>query len=141
MPDMTIGETLHTLLHAYKRALRQAYQQADIPLAISHIRTLKGINAVPDCTPLALSTRTKHDKGQLARLLKDLLAENLIEKHPHPDDKRSNILRLTPKGYQMIKRIKEVEEIAASRMAAGLSPDEITDFNRLANIMSANLAE
>ncbi|AUG53171.1 MarR family winged helix-turn-helix transcriptional regulator [Thalassospira marina] len=141
MPETTIGETLHTLLHAYKRALRQAYQQAEIPLAISHIRTLKGINSVPDCTPLALSTRTKHDKGQLTRLLKDLLAENLIEKHPHPDDKRSNILHLTPEGHQIMMRIKEVEEIAASRMATGLSPDEITDFNRLANIMSANLAE
>ncbi len=141
MPDMTIGETLHTLLHAYKRALRQAYDQAGIPLAISHIRTLKGINAVPDCTPLALSTRTKHDKGQITRLIKDLQAENLIKKHPHPDDKRSNILRLTSEGQKMIMRIKEIEEIAASRMAAGLSPDEITDFSRLANIMSANLAE
>jgi DNA-binding MarR family transcriptional regulator len=141
MPESTIGETLHTLLHAYKRALRQAYHQAEIPLAISHIRTLKGINAIANCTPLALSSRTKRDKGQVTRLIKDLLADQLIEKHPHPGDKRSNILHLTPAGHQMITRIKEIEEIAASRMAIGLTPDEIADFNRLANIMSANLAE
>ncbi|OSQ38055.1 MarR family winged helix-turn-helix transcriptional regulator [Thalassospira mesophila] len=141
MPETTIGETLHTLLHAYKRAMRQAYHQAEIPLAISHIRTLKGISAMPACTPLALSSRTKRDKGQVTRLIKDLLAQNLIEKHQHPGDKRSNILHLTPAGHHMIKRIKEIEEIAASRMAEGLSPAEIADFSRLANIMSANLAE
>ncbi|MEQ5773900.1 MULTISPECIES: MarR family winged helix-turn-helix transcriptional regulator [unclassified Thalassospira] len=141
MPESTIGETLHSLLHAYKRALRQAYHQAEIPLAISHIRTLKGINAIPDCTALALSSRTKRDKGQVTRLIQDLLAEQLIEKHPHPRDKRSNILHLTPDGQKMIKQIKEIEEIAASRMAIGLTPDEIADFNRLATTMSANLAK
>lgn len=139
MPEATTGEMLHRLLHAYKRALRQAYNEAEVPLTVSHMRTLKGVQNISDCTAQAIATRTHRDKAQITRLLKDLIADGLVEKHPHPEDRRSQILHVTEAGTAIINRIRDAEAIAAARMAAGLGTSEMAEFNRLAGIMTDNL--
>ncbi len=144
MTETNIGDALHRLLHAYKRALRQAYQEAKLPLTISHMRTLKVINRVrsnglDDCTAQVIATRLQRDKAQVTRLIKELLAEDLIDKQAHPEDRRSQILSLTDKGSATVKTIKEIESLAGRRMADGLGVEEVKVFIKLANAMSENL--
>ncbi|WP_020407498.1 MarR family winged helix-turn-helix transcriptional regulator [Hahella ganghwensis] len=144
MIEINIGESLHQLLHTYKRAMRQGHQEVGLSLAVSHIRSLKVINHYQKntdeiCTAQTISTRLKLDKAQITRVIKDLLAENLIEKSDNPKDRRSQILRLTNKGVETIKRIKEAEDLAGKRMSEGLQQDEIEEFVRLARIMMDNL--
>ncbi|OZG74136.1 MarR family transcriptional regulator [Hahella sp. CCB-MM4] len=145
MINTNIGESLHRLLHAYKRAMRRGHQQVGLNLAVSHIRSLKVINHYQkekreNCTAQIIAARLQRDKAQITRVIKDLLAENLIEKHQHPEDRRSQILRLTDKGVETMKRIKEAERLAGICMAQGLKPDEVTEFMRLAEVMTDNLS-
>nr|WP_297462218.1 MarR family transcriptional regulator [uncultured Halomonas sp.] len=139
MSDASLSESLHQLLHAYKRALRQAYREADMALTMSHMRTLKGVQRIPDCTAQAIASRTHRDKAQITRLIKDLLDAGLIAKQPHPDDRRSQILRLTVDGEHLVTQLRAVESTAATRMVKGLAPDEIEHFVKLARLMAANL--
>lgn len=144
MSDSPIGEALHQLLHAYKRALQQSYQARGIDFGIGHIRSLKVINAhqatpASPCTARQIVARLQRDKAQIARLVKDLLAAELIDKHDNPEDRRSQILRLTPVGEAMLARIQEAEQHASLRMARGLSQDEMHAFVRLAKSMTGNL--
>ena len=139
--DATLGETLHRLLHAYRRALRQAYERGNVGLAVSHIRTLKTVACVPDCTAQAIVARTDLDKAQITRTLNELSAAELIEKHEHPSDGRSSVIVLTPSGKTLVRRIKKLETQAGVQMAHGLAPDELAEFVRLANRMLDNLSE
>ena len=144
MIDPNIGESLHRLLHAYKRALRQAYQEAELPLSVSHMRAMKVINHSQQnpqniCTAQLIAQRLQRDKAQITRLIKDLLGEELIEKHDHPEDRRSQVLMLTPKGRSMVAQIRDIENLAGHRMATGLNAAEISDFIKLANTMAENL--
>nr|WP_067290240.1 MarR family winged helix-turn-helix transcriptional regulator [Marinobacterium profundum] len=144
MLESPVGEALHRLLHAYKRAMRQSFQAHGIDLAISHIRTLKVIHyhlrSKQPCTAQLIVTRLERDKAQIARLLQDLLAAELIEKHPNPEDRRSQILRLTQAGSAVLERIAHAEQDAGLQMAQGLSHEEMQSFIRLANAMTGNLA-
>ncbi|MBV1788717.1 MarR family transcriptional regulator [Marinobacterium sp. D7] len=146
MIETPIGEALHRLLHAYKRAMREAYRDIGIELAIAHIRTLKLIHQFQastgaPCTAQAIAIRLERDKAQIARLVKDLLSAELIEKQSNPDDGRSQLLTVTHHGEAMLERIRMAERQASQRMAAGLSNEELTTFIRLGNTMTANLGE
>ncbi|MCA9618637.1 MAG: winged helix-turn-helix transcriptional regulator [Myxococcales bacterium] len=141
MTDATIGETLHRLLHAYKRALRQAYEQGQISLAVSHIRALESVASLEDCTAQAIVARTHLDKAQITRALNDLAAEGLIEKRENPGDRRSNLIVLSRAGRALVTKIRKLESQAGAQMAEGLGPDELADFVRLARRMLDNLTE
>lgn len=136
-----IGETLHRLLHAYKRAMRDGYAEADIGLTVSHIRVLKGIASLGDGTAQNLADRMRQDKGRVARLIKDLAAEGLIARTPHPNDSRSRQIALTAAGREMRQRIAAIEARAGARMADGLSADDLNHFTALAESMIANLEQ
>ncbi|UTW13097.1 MarR family winged helix-turn-helix transcriptional regulator [Marinobacterium rhizophilum] len=144
MTDSPIGEALHQLLHAYKRAMQQSYQAHGIDFGIGHIRSLKVIRAhqaSPEspCTAQQIVARLQRDKAQIARLVKDLLAAELIDRHDNPDDRRSQILRLTPAGEAMLRRIQDAEQHASLRLSRGLSQDDLHSFIRLAKSMTGNL--
>lgn len=136
-----VGETLHRLLHAYKRAMREEYDAADIGLTVSHMRVLKGVAGLPDATAQAIADRMRQDKGRIARLLKDLADHGLIERCPHPQDNRSRQLVLTPAGRAMREHLAQIERRAGARLAADLPAEDLQRFTQLAETMITNLEQ
>ncbi|HEY6725499.1 MAG TPA: MarR family winged helix-turn-helix transcriptional regulator [Polyangiaceae bacterium] len=141
MTDARIGDTLYRLFHTYRRALLEAHAHSKIALGVSQVRTLKSVGALPDCTAQAIVGRTLLDKAQITRALNDLERAGLIEKRSHPSDGRSSVITPTAAGKRMLRRLHELETQAGARMAAGLAPDELAQFVRLANRMLDNLQE
>ncbi|WP_417812272.1 MarR family winged helix-turn-helix transcriptional regulator [Thalassospira alkalitolerans] len=133
------GETLHRLIHAYKRAMREGLAAADMPLPVSHMRTLKWIAKTPGVTAQYIAAATGQDKGRITRLIKELEDKNLIERRPHPEDRRSQTLHLTREGDALVDNFKTVETKVRTRMAGNLSQSQIQDFNRVASLMADNL--
>ncbi|WP_353110574.1 MarR family winged helix-turn-helix transcriptional regulator [Salinisphaera dokdonensis] len=136
-----IGESLHRLLHAYRRAMREGHAAAGIELPVTHIRALKGVAHSRSCSAQTIAGALRLDKGQISRLIKDLRTDGLIEQRPDPDDSRSRRLSLTAEGTAMVERITVVEAKAGERMAAGLDDAQLRDFVRLADVMAANLED
>lgn len=139
MSDPQVGEALHQLMHAYKRALRRAYTEAELELSVSHIRALKAIRAFAPCTAQHISQRTRRDKAQITRLMKDLLAANVIARSPNPDDRRSQILSLTETGRHILNRIDASERRVHEALSRNLDADDLDAFLRLSRLMIDNL--
>lgn len=135
------GETLHRLLHAYKRAMRDGYAAADIDLTVSQIRVLKGIARQNQGTAQNIADRMRQDKGRIAKLIKSLVADGLVARQPHPDDSRSQQLVLTAAGQELAAQIATVEARAGARMAGSLSAADLARFTDLAEAMIANLEQ
>ena len=57
------GETLHRLIHAYKRTTMNAMQAADMPMPMSHKRVLKWIIKLPGITAQQMAEKSGQDKG------------------------------------------------------------------------------
>lgn len=133
------GDALHRLLHAYKRALREAYRSGSIDLPIAHVRTLKGICHGHGCTVQAIAERMHRDKSQITRIVHELRTEGLVQGHADPSDGRARILTPTEQGRRLMQRIQDVERDAGARMMRGLSDSAIVEFVALAETMAANL--
>lgn len=141
MNGLPVGETLHGLMHAYKRALREGYTEAHIGLSVSQIRVLKGVARLQNGTAQNIADRMRQDKGRIARLIKSLAADGLIIREPHPEDSRSRWLRLSGKGQELMDYIAVVEARAGARMAHGLSQADMQRFTELAEFMITNLEQ
>ncbi|MDP2697654.1 MarR family winged helix-turn-helix transcriptional regulator [Thalassospira sp.] len=137
--ELLPGETLHRLFHAYKRAMREGLHAANMPLPVSHMRTLKWIARTSGLTAQQIAAQTAQDKGRITRLLNELEQNGLIEKKPHCDDRRSQTLHLTPAGDALMDSFRTVETQIRTRMARGLSPKQIRDFATITGLMAENL--
>lgn len=133
------GDTLHRLLHAYKRAMRDAYLAAGIDLPHSHVRVMKAVCHLPQCTAHAIAGRMQRDKAQITRAVQELCAAKLVSRRPDPEDGRRQILTPTAAGRRLRKRITDAERDAGARMVRGLPAASVAEFVRLAEAMAANL--
>lgn len=135
MTTSSLSDTLHRLMHAYKRQLRAGIHQHQISLPITHIRALKGIGRLPESTARSIAQRMNKDKAQITRVLNELMQYKLIEKADNPNDRRSQFLVPTAAGRQMLSKIDLLEEQAAANMTRNLSADELEAFVRIAGNM------
>ncbi len=138
MTTSSLSETLHRLVHAYKRQLRAGIQQHKISLPINHIRVLKGICRLPDSTARSMAQHMNQDKAQITRVLNGLLQSGLIEKTENPKDRRSQFLIPTKTGKQMLSKVDEIEKLAATQMTRRLSAEELETFVRISSVMIEN---
>lgn len=136
MPDRSLSEAVHRLMHAYTHLLREGIRKQQIELPVTHIRVLKGICRNRKATAQSIAKRMQRDKAQITRALNDLIEASLIVKADNPLDRRSQFLKPTPKGRKVMARIDAVEEWAVEQMTTKLGSDELTLFLRVSQTMA-----
>ncbi|EMI53329.1 MarR family winged helix-turn-helix transcriptional regulator [Rhodopirellula sallentina] len=135
MNNMSLSEVVHQLMHSYKKQLHDGIENEGILLPVNHIRTLKCIERVPECTARTVAQRMNQDKAQTTRVLNDLTQSGFIQKTENPNDGRSQFLVLTKTGKQLLTKINRVEKQAAAQLTKDLSPKEVEAFVRIATVM------
>lgn len=141
MSATSLGETLHRLVHAYKKQLRADIAAQQIELPVTHIRALKGICRHPESTAQSIALRMQRDKAQITRVLNELQQGGYILKVDNPKDGRSQLLRPTAQGEQLMTQIIAAEKATVAHMTQALDQDEIAVFIRIANQISDSVAE
>ncbi len=141
MPSLSLSETLHTLVHAYKKQLRSDIAAQEINLPVTHIRALKGICRNPESTAQSIALRMQRDKAQITRVLNELQQSGLITKVDNPKDGRSQLLRPTAEGEKIMRQVNISERKTVAHMTQALSPDEVDTFIQLANRISKSVDE
>jgi MarR family transcriptional regulator for hemolysin len=66
----------------------------------------------------------------LVRLIDRLCEQRLVERRPHPSDRRANRLYLTPKGWTTLERMAPLGREIADRLLAGMGEPEATQLLR-----------
>ncbi|WP_043487745.1 MarR family winged helix-turn-helix transcriptional regulator [Halomonas halodenitrificans] len=138
MASSSLSEALHRLMHAYKWRLRANIRRHQITLPITHIRVLKGVGRLPDCTARVIVQRMGQDKSRVTRVLNDLVKEGLVERSDNPEDRRSQLLAPTDAGVEMLEKVSVLEGEAAACLTEGLDADELDTFLRIAATMTTN---
>lgn len=141
MPSLSLSETLHRLVHAYKKQLRSDIAAQEIDLPVTHIRALKGLCRNPESTAQSIALRMQRDKAQITRVLNELQQGGLITKIDNPKDGRSQLLRPTAEGEKIMTQISASERKTVARMTQALSSAEVDTFIKLANRISKSVDE
>ncbi|MFA0442076.1 MarR family transcriptional regulator [Vibrio sp. 10N.286.49.C2] len=139
MPNQKSLDSLFHLMHAVKRNMHNHIEQLGLSIAPMHVRVLKIINAKDSCTAHDIASLLDRDKAQVTRLLNTLLAEAFIAKAPNPKDKRSQCLRVTDKGKEIVEKISGVDSHVLVNLTKGLSKDDLAKFQEIAEKMKHNM--
>ncbi len=130
-PDRTLG----FLLHDVARFLRKRFEQnaRDLGLTRSQWQVLAHLAQNEGIQQSALADLLDVEPITLVRILDRLQTANLIERRPHPKDRRIWLLYLRPEARPPLERMREIGAVTKAEALAGISE---ADRERLIEILS-----
>jgi len=124
-----------------QRSMKQTMKRQQLSLTPLSFLMLKSIHDTAECTAHSIAEMTYKDKGQITRLLKELIDQGLIEKHPNPKDKRSQILTLTEQGESVFEALQQADYATLNALKTGLTDEELSQFLTIGQKMIQNMNE
>lgn len=140
MQPRLLSDTLHRLMHTYRRLMLETIREQGIDLPITHIRVLKGVCRIEECTAHHIASQMNRDRAQIARVISELVQNGLIVKVVHPKDRRSQLLQPTEAGIALREQLEVVETKVTQRLTAPLTAGEIEIFERIAGCITEHAA-
>lgn len=139
--DEDVLELVHTVMHSYRS--RQYRFLRDGPLAITHMdgKVLGYFERHPGATQSDLAQHSKRDKAQLARLIKGLREQGLLQADADENDKRNLRISLTTAGQAVQQALRQQAAQLDAKAVEGLSAAERKQLSALLQRVKANLAD
>lgn len=136
---MNLNEALFSLMPIVRNTTLHQLKALGLELSPMHLKSLNVISTIENCTGQKLADVLGRDKAQINRLIKELVNQEFVIKTNNINDKRSQILTLTPQSETLIKQFKRVEKKVATEMAKDINPEQIEHFIELAQQFKLNL--
>ncbi|WP_448249607.1 MarR family winged helix-turn-helix transcriptional regulator [Thalassotalea agariperforans] len=136
---MELSEALFSLVHAVRNHMKEEIKLLALGLSPMHLKSLKVIARIDDCTGQKLADFMGRDKAQINRLIKELVKQELIIKVDNEQDKRSQILVLSVKGSENLTLFKRAEKKVFSQLITDIPADQIDSFIQIARKLEHNL--
>lgn len=109
------------------------------PLTVGQYLALRAI-AAEEVTGTDLARRAGVSGPAASQLVAGLVSLDLLERHPHPDDRRRHALRLSPRGEATLGAADAVLARELSTLLADLPGPEVDALARLLPRVGAALA-
>ena len=139
MTSFDLPASFIVLTHKFKSVAYKALREAGLEIAPMHIRSLHTINNLAQCTANDLVELMDRDKGQIARLVKEMIEKGFVERVQNPDDKRSQFIEITVFGHETLKQMLAIEANIIDKMRNSISDEQVQMFNDMAFLMTDNL--
>ncbi|NOK16695.1 MarR family winged helix-turn-helix transcriptional regulator [Corallococcus carmarthensis] len=132
-PTFWINHASRLLMRHFEQRLRPLdFGMAYLPVVV----------ALEEHGPLLQKQLAEHarvEQPTMAALLTRMERDGLIEREPHPDDKRASQISLSAKGRERLPQAKEQLTEVAEQATAGFSERERATFMALLRRVVANL--
>ena len=132
-------ESVFQFIFVFRSRLNTELEQSGLSAAPMHIKLLKMISGMPDCTAQKIAQILHRDKAQINRALQDMLLKNYVIKAPNPDDKRSQLLRITAQGEAALQAMKDIEISISNSMTQDIPEKELAHFIAMIDKFRDNL--
>ena len=142
--DMLPMEVLGRLNEASQLVVRERQTPLFARYGLQHgefdaLATLRRSGAPEGLTPTALFEAAMMSSGGMTARIDRLERAGLVERRPHPTDRRATLVRLTDKGFALIDSIMPSHQDTAREALAGLSLEEQKRLNALLARLIAGL--
>lgn len=132
-------ESMFRLMRSFKSCLSAELEAEGLSIAPMHMKTLKMIATMEECTAQRIAQSINRDKAQVNRVIQELVAQEMIERTLNPADKRSQLLQLSGKGETALQSMNAVENRVLCRMTHGINLENQQTFITLAEQLRSNL--
>lgn len=117
------------MLTAFARPLKFKIKQLGLPYSFEHLVLLKIIKDKKDTLAQQdIAERLGKDKSVIMRIVDILEKDNLLIRKVDPNDRRRNILEVTPEGDMLIKNLLDIEVEISGKLMQDIPDDEIAVF-------------
>lgn len=114
--------------------------QSEFDVTFTRFDILSQIYRMPDGLILGeLSRRLMVSPGNITSVIKRLMDDGLIVRTQNPDDRRENIVQMTPLGRAKFAEMAAANEMWIRNLTAGLSPAEVKSLLALLAKMKASV--
>jgi DNA-binding MarR family transcriptional regulator len=103
-------------------------------LSLGQFEFLEIIDRIPGCRVLDIVGEIAITVGAVSKAVDRLVATGWCVREPHPQDRRSSVLRLTPEGETMLAAARPVVEAELTSLTATVSRG---DLARVGTTMAA----
>jgi DNA-binding MarR family transcriptional regulator len=122
-----------------KTSMKGTMKEKGLLLSPLYFMILKQIHDIENCTAHHLAESTERDKGQITRLVNEVMDHGYVIKTPNPNDKRSQFLQFTNKGLECYQQLASADHAILAKMRADISDDDLQKFLGIGQKMLANL--
>jgi DNA-binding MarR family transcriptional regulator len=131
LPSWLVGQTDKRAQALIARALE------DAGLRRQHFAVLTSLAEQGEASQAALGRRLSIDRSDLHAILEELERDRLVARVRDANDRRRNVVTLTPAGRLGLKRLDARVDTAQRELLAPLSSREQADFVRMLERVSA----
>ena len=135
-----IGAVLHDLARLMRRRFERRARQTGLPLTRHQAVALLLIARNEGLRQAAVATMLEIEPIALSRVLDRLHHEGLVERRPHPTDRRVRTLWLTASAWSVIDQVLAINAEIREEACTGLAPAARDTLVRALGHMKDNLA-
>jgi DNA-binding MarR family transcriptional regulator len=96
-----------------------------------HYRLLAALEEFGPSSQADLGRRTSIDRSDVVAALNELADRGLVRRSPDPEDRRRNVITITPAGIDRLRTLERIVLGVQERLLAPLSTTDRTRFVRL----------
>jgi MarR family transcriptional regulator for hemolysin len=135
--------TLGFLLHDVARLLKKRFEQnsSGSGLTRSRWQVLAYLAQNEGINQTGLAELLEIEPITLGRIVDKLETMGLIERHPHPTDRRTWLLHLMPAARPKLEQVRQLGDVTRREALAGVSDDDRQRLLKTLEAMKANLTE
>ncbi len=126
------------LVRGFRNRLEEELRKIDQSAA--RMETLSAILNMPgDKSQTEVARRLRIEGATVTRMVDILAKEGLVERKPHPTDRRINLLEITPAGEREVERIFRIYDALRDHLLQDLAPAEVDLLQGLLDRMIGRL--
>lgn len=104
------------------------------------METLSAILNMPgNKSQTEVARRLRIEGATVTRMVDILAKEGLVERKPHPTDRRINLLEITPAGEREVERILRIYDALRNHLLQDIAPSEVDLMQGLLDRMIGRL--
>jgi MarR family transcriptional regulator for hemolysin len=130
---------LHDVARLLKKRLEQLFRGSGLTRSqwqvLTYLAQNEGINQK------GLAELIEIEPITLGRIVDKLEAMGLIERHPHPTDRRTWLLHLVEAARPKLEQIRELGDVTHTEALAGVSEDDRQHLLKTLQALKENLTE
>ncbi|MBX7267040.1 winged helix-turn-helix transcriptional regulator [Micromonospora sp. Llam7] len=96
-----------------------------------HYRLLAALDETGPTSQADLGRHSGIDRSDIVSTLNDLADRHLVRRDPDPDDRRRNVVNITPAGRRELTHLQQALDTAQDTLLAPLDPTERRELVRL----------
>lgn len=129
-----IGYLLNKASRTLKWNLNRKLEEHNITSAqwavLKDLHMNEAFGNIQNATPASIAERLNMDRPTMSGVITRLLKNEWIESMQNPEDRRSQLIKLTYKTREIIHNFEDIADLIITKAMSGFTEDETEDFKK-----------